>query len=105
MARRAPFVHHHLWATPYDPRERHVGGEYPNHAEPGEDGVHAWQRRDRSLDGVELVLWPVLGSHHYPRPEQWPVMPVDTLRMVLEPDGFFDRNPAMDVPAPGAGCH
>jgi primary-amine oxidase len=32
-------------------------------------------------------------------------MPVDTLRMVLEPDGFFDRNPAMDVPAPGAGCH
>jgi primary-amine oxidase len=101
MARRAPFVHHHLWATPHDPRERHVGGEYPNHAEPGEDGVHAWHRQDRSLDGVELVLWPVLGSHHYPRPEQWPVMPVDTLRMVLEPDGFFDRNPAMDVPAPG----
>jgi primary-amine oxidase len=105
MARRAPFVHHHLWATPYDPCERHVGGEYPNHAEPGEDGVHAWQRQDRSLDGVELVLWPVLGSHHYPRPEQWPVMPVDTLRMVLEPDGFFDRNPAMDVSAPKGRCH
>ncbi|MEO3858750.1 primary-amine oxidase [Acrocarpospora sp. B8E8] len=100
MARRAPFVHRHLWATPYDPAERFVGGQYPNHAEPGEDGVHVWQRQDRSLDGVELVLWPVLGSHHYPRPEQWPVMPVDTLRMVLEPDGFFDRNPAMDIPAP-----
>jgi primary-amine oxidase len=32
-------------------------------------------------------------------------MPVDTMRMVLEPDGFFDRNPAMDVPAPRGRCH
>ena len=47
-----------------------------------------WQRQDRSLDGEELVLWPVLGTHHFPRPEQWPVMPVDSLRLRLEPDRF-----------------
>ncbi|EHN11469.1 Monoamine oxidase [Patulibacter medicamentivorans] len=106
MARRAPFIHNHLWATRADPREQFVGGQYPNHAEPGEDGVHVWQRQDRSLDGEELVLWPVLGTHHFPRPEQWPVMPVDTIGLVLEPDGFFDRNPTMDVPAPErAGGH
>lgn len=110
MARRAPFVHQHLWATAYDPGERFVGGQYPNHAEPGEDGVHVWQRQDRSLDGAELVLWPVLGVHHYPRPEQWPVMPVESIRMVLAPDGFFDRNPTMDIPDPAAAasadcCH
>jgi primary-amine oxidase len=102
MARRAPFIHQHLWATPADPAERFLGGQYPNHAEPGEDGVHVWQRQDRSLDGVELVLWPVVGTHHHPRPEQWPVMPVDRVRMVFEPDGFFDRNPAMDIPDPSA---
>jgi primary-amine oxidase len=102
MARRAPFVHQHLWATPRDEAERFVGGQYPNHAEPGEDGVHAWQRQRRSIDGVPLVLWPVLGTHHLPRPEQWPVMPVDTIHLVLEPDGFFDRNPAMDIPNPAA---
>jgi primary-amine oxidase len=101
-ARRAPFTHQHLWATPYDPVERFIGGQYPNHAEPGDDGVHAWQRQDRSLDGVPLVLWPVLGAHHLPRPEQWPVMPVESIRLVLEPDGFFDRNPALDVPDPAA---
>ncbi|HEV7965503.1 MAG TPA: tyramine oxidase, partial [Actinoplanes sp.] len=102
MATRAPFIHQHLWATAYDPAEQFIGGQYPNHAEPGEDGVHVWQRRDRSLDGAELVLWPVLGVHHLPRPEQWPVMPVESIRLVLEPDGFFDRNPALDIPDPAA---
>ncbi|MFE7076761.1 primary-amine oxidase [Streptomyces sp. NPDC057620] len=104
MARRAPFVHQHLWATVSDPAESYVGGQYPNQAEPGEDGVQVWQRKDRSLDGAELVLWPVVGSHHFPRPEQWPVMPVDRVRLVFEPDGFFDRNPAMDIPDPSAGA-
>jgi primary-amine oxidase len=109
MHRRAPFTHQHLWATPYDPAEKFVGGQYPNHAEPGEDGVHVWQRQDRSIDGVPLVLWPVLGVHHVPRPEQWPVMPVESIHLALEPDGFFDRNPALDIPDPaaqaGTPCH
>jgi primary-amine oxidase len=100
MARRAPFIHQHLWATPYEESERFIGGQYPNQAEPGEDGVHVWQRQQRSIDGVPLVLWPVLGSHHLPRPEQWPVMPVEAIRLILEPDGFFDRNPALDIPDP-----
>lgn len=98
MARRAPFIHNHLWATPYTPNEQFIGGQYPNHAEPGEDGVHAWQQQNRSIDGTELVLWPVLGTFHFPKPEQWPVMPVDHIGFVFEPDGFFDRNPALDIP-------
>jgi primary-amine oxidase len=103
MARRAPFIHQHLWATRSDPTQRFIGGQYPNNAEPGEDGVHVWAAADRSLDGEEIVLWPVLGTHHFPRPEQWPVMPVDSIGLRLEPDGFFDRNPALDVPPPS--CH
>jgi primary-amine oxidase len=100
MARRAPFIHQHLWVTPFDPAERFIGGQYPNQAEPGEDGVHVWQQQDRSIDGAELVLWAVIGTHHYPRPEQWPVMPVDSIGLVYEPDGFFDRNPTLDIAAP-----
>ncbi|KPI13440.1 Copper amine oxidase domain-containing protein [Actinobacteria bacterium OK074] len=99
-ARRAPFVARQLWATAHDPARRFVGGEYPNQAEPGSDGVQVWQRENRSLDPAELVLWAVVGSHHFPRPEDWPVMPVAKARLRLEPDGFFDRNPALDVPAP-----
>jgi primary-amine oxidase len=101
-ARKAPFVAKHLWATAYDPAERFIAGEYPNQAPLGEDGVQAWQRADRSLDGAELVLWPVVGVHHYPRPEEWPIMPVHRIGLRLEPDGFFARNPSLDVPAPKA---
>lgn len=61
--------------------------------------MHVWQQADRSLENERLVLWPVLGVHHFPRPEQWPIMPVDRISLRLEPDGFFDRNPSLDVPA------
>jgi primary-amine oxidase len=104
VERKAPFVGQHLWATAYDGTERFIAGEYPNQAPLGDkDGVHAWQEADRSLDGAELVLWPVIGVHHAPRPEEWPIMPVHRIGMKLEPDGFFDRNPSLDLPAPMGG--
>ncbi|MFE7977834.1 primary-amine oxidase [Streptomyces shenzhenensis] len=100
--RKAPFVAKQLWATAYDASERFIAGEYPNQAPLGEEGVQAWQRAERSLDGAELVLWPVVGVHHDPRPEEWPIMPAHRIGMRLEPDGFFDRNPSLDLPAPKA---
>jgi primary-amine oxidase len=102
VERKAPFVAQHLWASAFDPEQRYIAGEYPNQGELGDDGVHVWQRADRSLENERLVLWPVLGVHHFPRPEQWPIMPVDRISLRLEPDGFFDRNPSLDVP-PEAG--
>ncbi|MCW2582659.1 MAG: Histamine oxidase, partial [Klenkia sp.] len=36
---------------------------------------------------------------HFPRPEDWPVMPTDYAGFVLKPVGFFDANPALGVPA------
>jgi primary-amine oxidase len=102
--RRAPFTAHHVLATRRDPEQRYAGGEYPNQAEPGADGIHVWQQADRSLDPAELVVWATVGTHHLPRPEDWPVMPVARARLRLEPDGFFDRNPALDVPPPAHAC-
>jgi primary-amine oxidase len=32
------------------------------------------------------------------RPEDWPVMPVEYTGFLLSPFGFFDANPALDVP-------
>jgi primary-amine oxidase len=45
-----------------------------------------------------------IGAHHVARPEDWPVMPVSYVGFHLKPSGFFDGNPALDVPAPHA-CH
>ena len=105
VARKAPFVAQHLWASAFDPEQRFIAGEYPNQGELGDDGVHVWQQADRSLENERLVLWPVLGVHHFPRPEQWPIMPVDRISLRLEPDGFFDRNPSLDVPASATSDH
>jgi primary-amine oxidase len=104
FARRANFMTRHLWATPYRADERYPAGEYPNqHA--GGDGLQRWTAADRSLEDTDIVLWYVFGAHHVPRLEDWPVMPVATCGFQLRPVGFFDRNPALDVPPQPGHCH
>ena len=46
------------------------------------------------------MVWYTFGHHHVPRPEDWPVMPVTLIGFSLKPVGFFERNPALDVPPP-----
>jgi primary-amine oxidase len=102
---RARFLDHHVWVTPYRPDERYPAGEYPNQS-PGGDGLERWTAADRGLVDEDVVLWYVFGSHHFPRLEDWPVMPVVRCGFQLRPVGFFDRNPALDVPPPrGHACH
>jgi hypothetical protein len=45
------------------------------------------------------------GPVHVPRLEDWPVMPVTRCGFTLKPTGFFDRNPALDVPPPSRHHH
>ncbi|HWA79363.1 MAG TPA: primary-amine oxidase [Acetobacteraceae bacterium] len=96
---RAGFIRHTLWVTRYDPDEKYAAGDYINqNAMP--DGVASWVQKDRPLEAASLVLWYTLGVHHIPRPEDWPVMPVAHAGFMLRPAGFFDANPAMDLPPP-----
>jgi primary-amine oxidase len=103
VSQRAGFARHNLWVTPYSPYERRAAGDYPNqHA--GGDGLLRWTEADRSLVGTELVAWHTFGVTHLPRPEDWPVMPVEYCGFHLLPVGFFDRNPSLDVPPPADHC-
>jgi primary-amine oxidase len=99
IARRCGFATKNLWVTPFDPAERHAGGDYPNN-HPGGEGLTAWTARDRSLVETDVVVWYTLGLTHLPRPEDWPVMPVEICSVSFKPAGFFDENPTLDVPAP-----
>lgn len=38
------------------------------------------------------------GLTHNPRIEDFPVMPMERISVMLRPDGFFTKNPALDVP-------
>ena len=75
----------HLWVTRYCEGELCAAGDHPN--------LHS--------GGAGLPAWSA-GVTHLPRPEDWPVMPVEYCGFTLQPVGFFDRNPALDLP-PASG--
>jgi primary-amine oxidase len=97
IAKRAAFATKHLWVTKYDPAERYSAGDFVNQ-HPGNAGLPSFVAQDRNIDGEDIVVWHTFGLTHFPRPEDWPVMPVDYAGFKLKPVGFFDRNPALDTP-------
>jgi len=95
--RRAEVIGHTLWVTPYREDERWPCGDFPNLSS-RDEGLPVWTAADRPIDNTDVVLWYVFGIHHITRPEDWPVMLTDAVSFWLKPFGFFDRNPALDVP-------
>lgn len=95
--KRAGFVDHHVWVTPYREDERFAAGDYPNQSSGG-DGLPLWTEQDRSIENTDVVFWYTFGHTHIPRPEDYPVMPTAYIGFLLKPNGFFRRNPANDVP-------
>ena len=66
--RRARFVQHQLWVTPFDADERYPAGEFVNQST-GDDGIATWTAKDRAIENTDIVLWHTFGLHHLPRPE------------------------------------
>ena len=97
---RAEVIGHTLWVTPQRDDERWPCGDFPNLSE-RDSGLPRWTAQNRPIENTDVVLWYVFGIHHITRPEDWPVMPVDTVSFWLKPFGFFERNPALDVPPSG----
>jgi primary-amine oxidase len=103
LAARAGFAANHLWVSRYDPDHRYPAGDFVNQ-HPGGAGIPAFIAADKDIDGTDIVLWHTFGPTHFPRPEDWPVMPVARCGFVLKPTGFFDRNPTLDVPPSPHHC-
>jgi primary-amine oxidase len=97
VRRRAGFVDHALWVTPYARGELYAAGDYPNQSGPGE-GLPRWTAADRALRDTDVVLWYTLGVSHVPRVEDWPVMTVHRTGFSLLPDGFFSGNASLGLP-------
>ena len=95
--KRAGFVNHHMWVTPFNENEKHAGGNYPNQSQGG-DGLPKWTEQNRPIVNTDVVLWYTFGHTHLPRPEDYPVMPTAYIGFMLKPSGFFTENPANDVP-------
>jgi primary-amine oxidase len=102
---RAGFTTKHLWVTAHDPQELYAAGAYP-YQHSGGAGLPTYVEADRRVRDTDIVVWHTFVAHHVVRPEDWPVMPVTTTGFHLRPFGFFDANPALDLPRPRSGhCH
>ncbi len=109
--KRAGFVNHHVWVTPFSDDENYGAGDYPNQSSGG-DGLIRWTEQNRAIENTDVVFWYTFGHTHIPRPEDYPVMPTAYIGFLLKPQGFFALNPANDVPpsakklaVAGACCH
>jgi hypothetical protein len=55
--RRAGFLKHNLWVTPYKSDEKFPGGEFPNQNPRLHEGLPTWVQKDRPLEETDIVLW------------------------------------------------
>jgi primary-amine oxidase len=97
LQKRAGFTDHMLWVTPYRQDELFAAGDYPT-LSTGGDGLPAWTAANRPIENTDVVAWVSLGFHHVPRVEDWPVMPTAWHGFEIRANGFFNRNPALDLP-------
>lgn len=104
VRQRAGFATRHLWVTPCREDETRAAGPFANQ-HPGGAGLPEWTAADRPIVDTDLAVWCTFGVTHVPRPEDWPVMPVERTGFSLVPVGFFDRNPALDLPPSVGHCH
>lgn len=95
-AKRARFLQHDVWVTPFDPAERYAAGDYVFESKTA-GGLPAWTAHDRAIRNQDIVVWVNLGMHHLTRAEDLPVMPTIWHSFKLRPHNFFDRNPAIDL--------
>ncbi len=95
--KRAGFVNHHVWVTPFREDERYAAGEYPNQSRGGE-GLPQWTAANRPIANDDIVFWYTFGHTHIPRAEDCPVMPATYIGFLLKPNGFFAQNISNDLP-------
>ncbi|CAB4280708.1 unnamed protein product [Prunus armeniaca] len=73
--RRAAFLKHNLWVTPYACHEMFAGGEFPEQNPRVGEGLATWVKQDRPLEETDILLWYVFGKTHVARLEdlscQW----------------------------------
>ena len=96
LLKKAPFLKHDLWITPYRKGEMHAAGEFPNQQRFGH-GLESWTKGNANLRNQDLVAWYTVGVNHIPRAEEWPIMPKHRAGFALRPMGFLTQSPATEV--------
>ncbi|GBF99493.1 copper amine oxidase [Raphidocelis subcapitata] len=97
VATRGRFTTAALHVTPHAEGQLYPAGYYVFQSN-ADSGLAEWIKEDRPLLGADPVVWYTFAFTHFVRPEDYPVMPCDSVGFSLRPHGFFRVNPALDVP-------
>ncbi|CAL5871530.1 uncharacterized protein PFLUO_LOCUS5783 [Penicillium psychrofluorescens] len=101
--KRAGFARKSLWVLPYRDHELFPAGAYvcqsagePNH--PDNETIVDWAARNESIENTDIVCYIQFGLTHFPRTEDFPIMPAEPVSVMLRASNFFQKNPALWVP-------
>lgn len=101
--RRAGFARHTLRVTKYKEGQRYPAGDYVSQSTglpgwPGNETIIDWTGEDQSIENEDIVCWLQFGLTHFPRTEDFPIMPAEPVSVMLRASNFFEKNPALWVP-------
>lgn len=101
--KRAAFARNSLWVVPYEDYALFPAGDYVCQSS-GDLGhrdnrtIEDWVAEDQSIDNTDIVCYIQFGLTHFPRTEDFPVMPAEPVSVMMRASNFFLKNPALWVP-------
>ncbi|KAK1635585.1 copper amine oxidase [Colletotrichum phormii] len=107
VCKRAAFARKSLWVVPYKDYELFPAGDYVCQST-GEEHLHNqtvvdWVARNESIENTDIVCYIQFGLTHFPRTEDFPIMPAEPVSVMLRASNFFEKNPGLWVP-PSSVC-
>ncbi|KAK2760484.1 peroxisomal copper amine oxidase [Colletotrichum kahawae] len=101
--KRAAFARKSLWVVPYRDHDIFPAGDYVCQSQGEENHPHNttivdWVARDEPIENRDIVCYIQFGLTHFPRTEDFPIMPAEPVSVTLRASNFFQKNPAMWVP-------
>lgn len=100
--KRAGFARNTIHVTPYVDGQLYPAGNYVPQTDgialEGNHGLPEWIADGADIENKDIVVWFNFGLTHFPRTEDFPIMPTEPVSMLLRPTNFFVRNPALHVP-------
>lgn len=106
--KRAAFARNSLWVVPYKDYELFPAGDYVcqstgQEGHPFNQSILDWAQRNENIENTDIVCYLQFGLTHFPRTEDFPIMPAEPVSIMLRASNFFQKNPALWVP-PSALC-
>lgn len=101
--KRAAFACKSLWVVPYEDHNIFPAGDYVcqssgDMGHPHNKTIQDWVERNEPIEDTDIVCYIQFGLTHFPRTEDFPIMPAEPVSVMLRASNFFVKNPALWVP-------